>query len=321
MSNTAIDAVVTWVDGADPKLSAKRALYAEQTQARSGIEDTRFADQGEIEHCLTSLLRFAPWFRKIYVVSDAQVPNIVEMLWAADPALRARLIIVDHQEIFAALPDCLPSFNSLAIETVLYRIPGLAPRFVVFNDDFMLLRPVDEADFFGPMGPVLRGKWMSQMLRFLPPLYNVIDRCLGRSVQRFSFKQVQLHSARLAGIKRRFYCSGHTPYPVVTATVADFFARFPDLERANAGRRFRHPDQFHMMVLANHLELVAGRAALRATHEEVFIRADVDRTSRIEQKLQRAETDTQTKFLCIGSLDLADPEARRKIKGWLDARI
>jgi len=46
----------------------------------------------------------------------------------------------------------LPTFNSLAIETMLWRIEGLADRFLYFNDDMMPVGPVKPADFFSRVG-------------------------------------------------------------------------------------------------------------------------------------------------------------------------
>lgn len=311
----AIDAVVTWVDGDHPAHRAKRAQFVTES-SRTGNEATRFANRNEIVYCLDGLLRFAPWLRNIYVVTDAQIPQAVKALWAVDPALRQRLHIVDHREIFRDHLTVLPSFNSLAIETMLYRIPDLSPRFVVFNDDFLLVRPVSKADFFTADGPILRGRWMSQALRFLPPIYEVIDRAMRRK-PRFSFKQVQIRSARLAGAFGTFLCSGHTPYPVQTATIADYFVAHPDLLAENIRARFRKPGQLHMMVLANHLELAAQRGVFRDTAEDVFIRADVDRPERIREKLKRVETDGAVKFLCIGSLDMAEAQMQAEIMTWL----
>ena len=54
----------------------------------------------------------------------------------------------------------LPTFNSYAIETMLWRIEGLADRFLYFNDDMMLVGPVEPTDFFSNEGKVkLRGRW------------------------------------------------------------------------------------------------------------------------------------------------------------------
>ena len=38
-------------------------------------------------------------------------------------------------------------------------IPGLAEHFIYFNDDFFLLNPVKEEDFFIEGKPVIRGLW------------------------------------------------------------------------------------------------------------------------------------------------------------------
>ena len=61
--------------------------------------------------------------------------------------------------------DVLPagnvSFNSMSIEAYLYNIPGLAERFVYFNNDMMVNAPVEPSTFFAPhpisgiMGPRL----------------------------------------------------------------------------------------------------------------------------------------------------------------------
>ena len=43
--------------------------------------------------------------------------------------------------------DALPTFNSHAIELNLHRIPGLAPAFLYFNDDFFLGQRAFPDDF------------------------------------------------------------------------------------------------------------------------------------------------------------------------------
>ena len=62
-----IDAVITWVDGADPLHRQKlHAFLGTGATIESGAADaTRFSDCGEIEYCVASLLRHAPWLRRI----------------------------------------------------------------------------------------------------------------------------------------------------------------------------------------------------------------------------------------------------------------
>ena len=55
-----IDAVVTWVDGNDPVLNAKRAIYVrpEEAGAKDIAAPTRYANRGEIHWCIRSINKF-----------------------------------------------------------------------------------------------------------------------------------------------------------------------------------------------------------------------------------------------------------------------
>ena len=58
-----------------------------------------------------------------------------------------RITLVSHSQIFRNQSH-LPTFNSVAIETHLHRIPGLSRRFIYFNDDFAFQAPVSLEDFW-----------------------------------------------------------------------------------------------------------------------------------------------------------------------------
>ena len=123
-----IDAVITWVDGGDPAHVARLQAYlAETGGARPAAADpTRFNDDGELEYCLASIRRFAPWIGRIFIVTDRQVPALLARLAGSD--FGANIRVVDHAEIFAGHERHLPTFNSRAIITALWRIEGLAER-------------------------------------------------------------------------------------------------------------------------------------------------------------------------------------------------
>jgi len=59
--------------------------------------------------------------------------------------------MIAHDLIFTKKSD-LPTFNSNAIEAHLHRIPDLSRRFLYFNDDVFLGRPVSMEDFVTPSG-------------------------------------------------------------------------------------------------------------------------------------------------------------------------
>ena len=161
-----VDAVITWVDGADPVHRAKRERHLALAQAdvvaqaRAPLHDNgtnphRWLCSDELNYCVRSIANNAPWVRRIWIVTDAQTPEIMQL----PPEIAAKISIVDHSEIFAGYDDALPTFNSLSIETMLWRIPGLAEHFLYFNDDVFLTAPVTRSDFFAGDGPVLRGQW------------------------------------------------------------------------------------------------------------------------------------------------------------------
>ena len=83
---------------------------------------------------------FASWARRIFIVTDQQVPAWLD---STDP----RIQVVDHREIFSD-PSVLPVFNSHAIESQLHHIPDLAEHYLYLNDDMLFGRPVRPELFF-----------------------------------------------------------------------------------------------------------------------------------------------------------------------------
>ena len=137
-----VDAVYLWVDGHEPAWQERRELRARsmsQTPAGDALSPVRFEQSDELRYSLRSLVRYAPWIRRIFIVTDQQRPA-----WLLeDPGT---LDLVDHRDILPL--DHLPTFNSHAITAAVHRIDDLADRFLLFNDDMLLGRPVDPEDFF-----------------------------------------------------------------------------------------------------------------------------------------------------------------------------
>ena len=144
-----IDLVYLWVDGSDPKWVEKRNACIGKPVERSGVNcEGRYADNDELKYSLRSVELYAPWIRKIFIVTDEQTPRWLD---TSNPRIR----IVDHKEIMPAV--CLPCFNSSVIEHYLHKIPGLSERFLFANDDTFFNRPVSPEDFFAADGlPIAR---------------------------------------------------------------------------------------------------------------------------------------------------------------------
>lgn len=135
-----IDLVYLWVDGNDPKWIAKRdATIGKPTNSEVNCKG-RFVDNDELKYSLRSVERYAPWIRKIFIVTDQQKPKWLD-------TFHPKIQIVDHTEIMPR--EILPCFNSVIIEHHIHRIPGLSEHFIFSNDDMFINRPVTPETFFG----------------------------------------------------------------------------------------------------------------------------------------------------------------------------
>ena len=129
---TSIDAVIAWVDGSDPKLLEKRKHFhnSELKEKAPGLDSTRFSSLNEVSYCILSILKFAPFIRNIFIVTDNQDPKLNKVVQKYFPERVSDISIVDHREIFHGYENYLPTFNSICISNMLWRIKGLSNQFV-----------------------------------------------------------------------------------------------------------------------------------------------------------------------------------------------
>ena len=128
------------MNGNDPTWQAKRDACIGRPSGGQAHCKGRYADSGELKYSLRSVEKYAPWIRRIFIVTDNQKP---EWLNTSNPKVQ----IVDHKEIMPA--ECLPCFNSAVIEMFLCNIQGLSEHFLYGNDDMYFGKPVQPQDFFG----------------------------------------------------------------------------------------------------------------------------------------------------------------------------
>ena len=143
MTEMEIDLVYLYVNSRDEAWLSRRAQYS-----RDGCNGAvRFRDNGELLFSLRSVEKYAPWIRKIFIVTDSALP---EWMNTANP----RLHIVHHEEIMP--PEILPCYNSNVIESFLSKIPGLSETFLYANDDVMFGSAVTPEFFFRDGKPIAR---------------------------------------------------------------------------------------------------------------------------------------------------------------------
>lgn len=319
-----IDAVVTWVDGDDPAHRAKlEAHLASLGRRPHTAAPTRFRSVGEIDWCVASLLRFAPYLRRIHIVTDQQVPPLMARAAQWPPTWRDKLRIVDHREIFAGHEDVLPTFNCRPIETLLFRVPDLAEHFIYLNDDMLLLRPAPVQAFFVDGRPVIRGRWLQPLDReLIRRIKRAVRLWLGRPKPLQPLHQrSQSLAASLLGFDRRYFGTDHVPYTLRRSVLETYFAAHPQHLRDNIVPRLRDASQFCAKALANHCEIAAGTALLEADEARLYLEPDTMTLPALQRTLAGAQADPGILFGCIQSLDVAPPPLAQATIDWLDRVI
>lgn len=229
-----IDIVYLWVDGSDPNWLSIKNQYLPTDQNpllinEDACSENRFFDHEELRYSLRSLLKFAPFFNHIYIVTMNQRP-----FWMVD---HPQITIIDHQEIFKNLEN-LPTFNSQAIECHLHLIPNLSEHFIYFNDDVFLGCPVSPYDFFTTEGKV---KVLFEKGWTISPIPAVQDS---------SYRKAWVNSNALLDahfIQERRHRLCHAPFALRKSFIENVETIFPHVFELNASHKFRTPQDYNLI--------------------------------------------------------------------------
>ena len=324
MSGAPIDAVIMWVDGSDPVHAEKLNRYLEKLGGKrpTAASKTRFHHAGELDYCVTSLLKFAPWLRTIFIVTDNQRPSVMDALQGT--AFERKVKLVDHREIFLGYEQYLPSFNSMAISSLLWKIPGLAEQFLYLNDDFMLIRPVYPADFFDAGKVVLRGRWRplasaSAVKQWIKKVRNAFRPA--NKKDRISFWGLQQRCAELIGFDRRYFRLPHVPHAWKKSSWETLFSDFLVALNANVSAQLRGANQYVPEGLSAHFHLKHDLAQINNQRTNMQLKPCEQSFWRIRAKLRAAEKKENIIFACVQSIESAPQEKQKLIFEWLDQRI
>lgn len=303
-SNFPIDVVITWVDGNDPVLNAKRAAYIRPEEAREKdiASPTRYANRGEIYWCIRSVNKFMPWVRRIFLVTDGQDPHVES---------RIPLEIVDHSVIFRGYEQYLPTFCTSSIEAMLWRIPGLSEHYIYINDDFMICRHVTPDMFFPEPGQVILHArkcslfWTRTWYAFK---YLLGVKCRVNHIQRM------MNAAMIAGNNRSFIRLAHTPYPLLRSTLEQFYTSHPERLVQNIQQRFRSEQHFRTDEICYTLLHKEGRLHLQPVRPVLMRYYSKKGKAGQEWALRRVTRRGSTVcFACFYALDQVSDEAYARI--------
>jgi hypothetical protein len=294
-----IDAVYTWVDGADPAHAAKRARYLREQRGihENGLEQARFRDNEELRYSMRALELYAPWIHSVILVTDRQIPA---WLKRDHPAVR----IVDHTEFIPA--RFLPTFNSHVIEAYLHAIPALAEHYLYLNDDVFLARPCRKTDFFTPNGlPLAFVDWRKR-------------RLFGYSYTRTPHAQSYFNTLRILRENGEHpdpkFITAHGPYPQTRTNASEAFAFYREHIEAFAENRFRTDRELAMYSHALPLRMYHRKRLVPCDERYYYVQTRrKDRIAYYKAILHSRRDRVPPLFFCINDVgDCAPTEQWRQ---------
>jgi len=281
-----IDAVYTWVDGSDPRWLGRWQMTRVDHGALNGqaANEARYLDREELRYSLRSLHLYAPWLRRIYLVTAEQVPHWLNL---DDP----RLVLVSHAEMFEAGAR-LPTFNSHAIESQFHRIPGLAEHFIYFNDDMFLGRPVSPSTFFHANG----------VAKFFPSTAALVD-IGGATIDDLPVTAAGKNNREM--IRQQFGRTitqkmKHAPYALRRSVLEQIATELSDAVTRTRDSQFRQPHDLSIASSLHHywsyLRGTSVPGSLRYMYTDL---ADPETPKRLVRLVLRRDYDT----FCLNDTD------------------
>lgn len=304
-----IDVVVTWVDGNDAVLNAKRAAYIqpEEAQQKDIAAPTRYADRGEIHWCIRSINKFMPWVHRIYIVTDGQDPKVESKI---------PIEIVDHQVIFSGYEQYLPTFNSLSIEAMLWRIPNLSEHFIYFNDDLLVCRSVGPEVFFPREGHIKCHGNKSSL--FWTKAWFKLKNLIGHPCPVNHIQQM-MDAAEIAGNGQSFIRLAHTPRPLLRSTLQQFYETHPERLIQNIRNRFRSREHFRSDEICYMILWNQGRLHFQPVRPVLMRYYSKKGMMQLEWTLRRVtKPGSQVCFACFYALDQVSDEVFARTKQFVE---
>ena len=179
--NIDIDMVFTYADGYDPEfIKLKNSFITDKNKKYN--PDIRSKGIDEIIYSVNLVIKYIPWVRKIFIVTNNQKPPIDKNIITS-----GKVIIIDQNTIIKSKYS--PTFNSDVIESYLHNIPDLSEIFLYNNDDMMHLNYVHRNDIYEVKnnkillkirnnykknGPVYQNEY-SQRINFTKKLFLKMD--------------------------------------------------------------------------------------------------------------------------------------------------
>lgn len=290
-----IDMVYLWVDGKDVGWQKIKEHYSALCQKNIEVKPdasagNRYSDHEELKYSLRSVWKYASFFNHIYIVTMNQKPEWLK----AHP----QITIVDHKEIFKNMVD-LPTFNSMAIECHLHRIPNLSEHFIYFNDDMFFGDFVEPTDFFSREGKVKAMFEEKKSPAGSPTPKDITYVLACRNTNALLNKQYKNEW-------RMLLC--HAPYALRKSYVEETETAFEEVFISNSTHRFRSADDYTITngLLQYHWKYQGRLEESNLTNKMIFIAND-DVYKKTKNTLQKL-LDKRLHTFCLQDKITGDSE-------------
>ena len=308
-----IDAVITWVDGSEPN-------YQRKLKEHLSNNDTikrQYLQANEINLCVASIVKYAPFIRKIFIVTDKQSPNLDSVKHIVS---KEKIEIVDHEEIFRDNIEFLPTFNIRSIDALLFRIKDLSEKFIYFNDDMFLVKKTNPEDWFVGDKAVLTGNWVKTYNK--KPIKIISQKIKSFFNMRPSFNASQSKAANIAGFNSKYFKSYHCGRPQIKSVIKDFYNKNPEKLVDQIKHKFRDDRQYMPYSLCWHLLI----------KKTLFIESSISKLVEIKKArelsprqlinlLNKIDTQADIKFLNIQDINLASDVTQQVFQKWFFKKL
>jgi hypothetical protein len=308
-----IDAVITWVDGSEPN-------YQRKLKEHLSNNDTikrQYLQANEINLCVASIVKYAPFIRKIFIVTDKQSPNLDSVKHIVS---KEKIEIVDHEEIFRDNIEFLPTFNIRSIDALLFKIKDLSEKFIYFNDDMFLVKKTNPEDWFVGDKAVLTGNWVKTYNK--KTIKIISQKIISFFNMRPSFNASQSKAANIAGFNSKYFKSYHCGRPQIKSIIKDFYNKNPEKLVDQIKYKFRDDRQYMPYSLCWHLLI----------KKTLFIESSISKLVEIKKArelspnqlvnlLNKIDTQADIKFLNIQDLNLASDVTQQVFQKWFFKKL
>lgn len=260
-----IDFVLTWVDGTDPKWMAEKRKCKGKDDITNENDDSntncRYRPDTELlRYWFRAVEKYASWVNKIHFVTCGQKPS-----WLNEN--HPKLNLVNHKDFIPK--QYLPTFNANTIEMNFHKLDGLSEKYVYFNDDMFLTRPVSPEFFFKRGAPVLttdlryyKGIGYNNWSRIVFNDYCLVNKSFNikKTIWQNKGKWFNLKELGVKLSIQNFACYlvnkslpvrlyGHVALPHLKTTLNDIWVKYPDIMNQAMMHKFRTDDQLNQWLL------------------------------------------------------------------------